>query len=217
MGTLSEYFTNLSELLLSELARFKQDAAAGAPRDFFESKVLRPLLPGGIGLGPGEIVDVKDRRAGPFDIVGCSETYPSFGQGRAHYFLNDGVMFCLNVKDWRQADLTQFGQAAAALKKLERKSAYPVFCGAVSSTPLSVDEVMEFLRGSSGAEVDGVVSIGHNAVLRNFQGWYGAPERLPFVAERQGPEALKAFVFFLRRLAHAWAGWKFGLGDYQHL
>lgn len=217
MSALSEHFLNLSELLLSE---FEQARAAGkraAGRDIAISRWLTPLLPGIFHVGPGLVIDKKDRQAGPFDVVGCSEAFPAFGDGEARFFLNDGVAFCLNVRDWRENDLTQFGESAAMLKKMDRKSAVPIFCAAVSFTPLPVEEVIEFLNSPAGQSVDGVLSIGHNVVLRNFQGWYGSPDKLPFVTERQSSPALKSFTFFLMHLAHASLGWPFDLADYQHL
>jgi hypothetical protein len=54
-------------------------------------------------------------------------------------------------------------------------------------------------------------------MIRNTQAWYGDPERVPFVSERGGAEALKAFTFFLLQLAQSALGLPFGLAGYQHL
>jgi hypothetical protein len=163
------------------------------------------------------IVDIKDRQVGPFDIIGCTESYPTFGEGAASTFLADGVLFCIQARNWGENDLTQFGEMAAQLKMLEGKRSYPLICAAVAFDPLSLDHVAEFLKSPAGQAVDAVLSLGSNLTIRNTQAWYGDPQKVPFVTERGGAPSLKAFTFFLIQLAQNALGIPFGLTSYQHL
>ena len=129
----------------------------------------------------------------------------------------DGVVFCLQVKDWVENDLTEFGTLASQIKKLDRKKKTPISCLAVSFGLLPLKELSQFLSSPAGESVDGVICIGHHIILRNSQGWYGDSKKVPFVTESPGPEALKAFTFFLMKLSQTAAGLPFGLADYQHL
>lgn len=206
MGALLESFSNLTELLL-----------AGKERDIFLSRVLKPLLPISIRCGPGTLIDIKDRNVGPVDIIAASEAYPPLGDGGAALYPVDGAVFCLQVRHWAKDDLTTFGELSSQVKRLERRPGAAVFCAAVSLDPLSLEHVMEFLRGPSGRSVDGILSVGENVVIRNVHGVYGDPAKIPFVTERGGPEALKAFVLCLLQQAQAAANIPFGLATYQHL
>lgn len=214
MGTLTESFTNLSEYLLAER---KKSKARSAGVDLMLSKVLKPFLPSAIRYGSGTITDIKDRQVGPLDIVSSVDAFPSFSDGSAATYLADGIVFALQVRDWAESDLTQFGEMALQIKKLERKKKDPIPCLAVSYSLLSLNELSQFLNSKAGQSVDGILCVGHHIVLRNSQGWYGDPSLVPFVTERPGPEALKAFTFFLLHLSQTAMGLPFGLSDYQHL
>jgi hypothetical protein len=214
MGTITESFSNLSEYLLTEQKKSKKHSTEV---DLILTKLLKPFLPSGIRCGTGTITDIKDRQSGPLDVVASIETFPSFGDGQAATFVGDGVAFCLQVKNWAENDLTHFGELAAQIKKLERKKKNPIPCLAVSFGLLPIPEVTQFLHSSAGQSVDGILCLGHHLVLRNSQGLYGDPVRVPFVTERPGPEALKAFTFYLLQLSQSALGLSFGLSDYQHL
>ncbi len=214
MGTLTESFANLSDYLLAQRKKSKQRSTEV---ELVLSKVLGPLLPSGIRCGSGTITDIKDRQVGPLDIVAAVDTFPPFSDGSAATYLADGVVFVLQVRDWAESDLTQFGEMALQIKKLERKKKDPIPCVAVSFGLLSLSELSQFLNSKAGQPVDGILCVGHHIVLRNSQGWYGDPSRVPFVTERPGPEALKAFTFFLLHLSQTAMGLPFGLADYQHL
>jgi len=214
MGTITESFGNLSEYLLAEHKKSKRRMS---DLDLLASSVLKPFLPSAMRWGSATVTDIKDRQTGPFDLVAGIDSYPSFSEGTAATFLADGVVFVLQVRNWAESDLTQFGDLARQFKKLERKKKEPVPCLAVSFEGLSLPELSQFLNSKAGQFVDGVLCIGQHVILRNSSGLYGDPARVPFVTEQQGPEALKAFTFFLLELSHAALGLPFGLADYQHL
>jgi hypothetical protein len=214
MGTLTESFTNLNEYLLTER---KKSSKRSTEIDLVLSKVLQPLMPFGLRCGTGTITDIKDRQVGPLDIIASVNAFPAFSNGSASTYLADGVVFALQVKDWSESDLTEFGEMALQIKKLERKKKSPIPCFAVSFGQLSLPELSQFLNSKPGQPVDGILCVGHHIVLRNSQGWYGDPGRVPFVTESPGPEALKAFTFFLLQLSQTAMGLPFGLADYQHL
>jgi hypothetical protein len=214
MGTLTESFDNLSGYLLAEQKKSKK---RGSAAELVLSKLLQPLLPSGIRCRSGTLTDIKDRQVGPLDLVAGVESFPPFSDGSAAVYLADGVVFALQVRDWTENDLTQFGDMALQVKKLEIKRKNPIPCLAVSFGLLPLPELSQFLKSKAGEPVDGILCVGHHFVLRNSQGWYGDPKRVPFVTERPGPEALKAFTFFLLHLSQTALGLPFGLADYQHL
>jgi hypothetical protein len=214
MGILTESFGNLSEYLLAEHKKSKKHSAQV---DLVLSSLLKPFLPGGIRCGAGTISDVKDRQAGPVDVVATLDTFPPFSNGSASTYMADGVVFALQVRDWAEHDLSQFGELTAHVKKLEHKKKNRIPCLAVSFALLPLPELTQFLIGKSGQSVDGVLCIGHHFILRNSQGLYGNPSKVPFVTQRPGPEALKSFTFFLMHLSQAALRLPFGLADYQHL
>ncbi len=214
MGTITESFANLSEYLAEQNKKSKKRSAQV---DLILSKVLRPFLPSGIRCATGTITDIRDREVGPLDIIAGIDSFPPFGDGLAATYLADGVVFALQVRDWAETDLTQFGEMALQIKKLERKKRTPIPCLAVSFGLLPLPELSQFLNSKQGQAIDGVLCVGHHIVLRNSSGWYGNPARVPFVTERPGPEALKAFTFFLLQLAQTALNLPFGLADYQHL
>ncbi len=213
MGAITESFSNLTEHLLGEYKKAKKPSAAVG---FFAGQI-RNLLPTSIRMGPGTIIDLKERQAGPFDAIATTDNFPPFGQGNASSFLADGVVFTLQIKNWSEHDLTQYGALVKQLKKLDKKRKSEIACLAVSFEPISLSELTSFLGASSGQAVDGVLCLGHHFILRNSLGLYGNPEKVPFVSERSGPEALKAFTFFLLRLSQAALNQPFGLAHYQHL
>jgi hypothetical protein len=214
MGALTESFSNLTEMLLADR---QHSASRAADRELLLSRVLRPFLPSSIRCGPGTLVDLKDRHLGPFDVVACWEAYPPLGDGRATIFPADGAVFCLQARNWAVDDITQFAAMASGLRLFERRRNAPIVCAGVSFDPLPIDQVLDLLRSPAGQAIDGVLSVGQHVVIRNAQGWYGDPDRVPFVTERNGPEALKAFTLFLVHLTQSFVGMPFGLADYQHL
>jgi hypothetical protein len=214
MGSVTESFANLSDYLIDQNKKLKKRSAQ---TELVLSRVLKPLLPSGIRCGTGIIADIKDREVGPLDVVASIDSFPPLGDGQATTYLADGVVFVLQVRDWAESDLTQFGEMAQHVKKLERKKKTPIPCLAVSFDLLPLPELSQFLNSPKGQAVDGVLCVGHHIVLRNAQGWYGNPSKVPFVTERPGPEALKAFAFFLLQLSQTAVGLPFGLADYQHL
>jgi len=222
MGSVTESFADLNELLMDEHRHLMSPGTPPVNRlhagsQILISRLLKPLLPGAVRCGMGTIFDIKDRQVGPLDIVACWEAYPTLGEGAASKFLAEGVIFVLQVRNWASDDLTQFGEMAGQLKKLERKNRQRIFCGAVSFDLLSLEHVGEFLRSPVGQAVDGVLSIGHNVTIRNTQGWYGSTERVPFVTGRGAAESLKAFSLALLQSADGFLGLPFGMADYQHL
>lgn len=216
MGTITDKYADLANLLRVEGQRAGPLSAKGAPVpliDYF----LRPLLPLAIRCGPGTIIDVKDREVGAFDAVGCADAWPPVGHGSATTYLLDGVVFTLQMRDWSASDITQYGQMAQQLKSLERATSRPVFCGAISLAPLSLREIQDFLSGPSGQAVDGILVVGSHVVIRNSQGLYGDPSRVPFVTERGEGESLKAFAAALSQVSLSFLGQPFGWAAYQHL
>jgi len=214
MGTITESFSNLSDYLGSE---YKKSKKRSTQVNLVLSKVLEPLLPSSIRCGSGTIIDIKDRQVGPLDIIASVDAFPPFGDGQAATYLADGTIFVLQVRDWSENDLTEFAELAAQLKKLEKKKKTPVPCLAISFAPIELSEISQFLRSKPGQSLEGVLCIGHHIVLRNSLGWYGDPSRVPYVTERSGPEALKAFTFFILQIAQLSLAMPFGLADYQHL
>jgi hypothetical protein len=213
MASITESFAGLSELLLTE-----QRTRKISEREIFQQRLVTPLLPAAMRTGNGQIIDIKDRQAGPFDIIGCAESFPPLGEGRACLFMAEGVAFCLQVRNWKEEDLTQFAvQVAAPIKQLTRKSPVPIHCAVVGFGSLPAAQVADFLKSPSGQAIDGVLSIGEHVMLRNSQGWYGDPQRIPFVTERGEGEALKAFAFWLTHVAQTSLRMPYHLTEYQHL
>src|SRR5262245_7778057 len=103
MASITEIFSTLSEVLQADACTRKSP-----DREIITERLIKPLLPAAMRVGMGQLVDVKDRQLGPFDIVGCWEAYPPLGGGMAYQFLADGVAFCLQVRNWKEEDLTQF-------------------------------------------------------------------------------------------------------------
>jgi hypothetical protein len=213
MGTITESFGNLSEYLLAEYKKPKRRPAA----ELLLSSVVKPFLPSAIRCGAGTITDIKDRQVGPFDVVAATDCYPPFSEGTAATYLSDGVVFALQARNWSESDLTQFGELSRQMKALERKTKKPASSLAVSFEPLPLRDLSQFLNSKAGQAVDGILCVGQHVILRNASGLYGDPDRVPFVTEQPGPEALKAFTFYLLELSHAALGQPFGLADYQHL
>ena len=220
MGTITENYSNLNDLLVLDYRRRAEKTVGGpkTPRDILLSRVLRPTLPANLRLGPGTVIDVKDRPVGPFDMVGCWESYPAFGEGNATTFLIDGVVFCLAVRpSWTFESLSKLGEAALNFKSLSRKASQTILCLAVGFEVLAYQVVSDFLKTPVGNSVDGICSIGQHVMIRNNQGWYGDTDAVPFVSERGGGDSLKAFSFFLLQACQAAQGVPFSLVDYQHL
>lgn len=214
MGTLTESFANLTDLLLTKSKSAGRASTGDQP---LITQWLRPLLPSSIRCGPGTLLDAKDRHVGPLDVIASWEAYPPVGEAGASAYPIDGAIFCLQARNWVKEDLTQFAELASAIRKLDRRHTRPVFCGAVSYELLSLDQVLEFMRSPTGQSVDGVLTLGHHVVIRNSQGWYGDPVKVPLVTERGGAEALKALTLSLVQQAQSFVGLPFGLADYQHL
>jgi hypothetical protein len=212
MGSVTENFASLSEVLLSDYS-----AQKAPPRNILLNRLIRPLLPAAMRTGIGQIVDIKDRQLGPFDIIGCSELYPPLGEGLAGQFLVDGVAFCLQVRNWKEEDLTQFAAMAGKLKALIRRTKSPIPVAVISFETLPAPQVAEFMKSSAGQGIDGVFAIGQHLMLRNNQGWYGDPKRIPFVTEKGDGPSLKAFAFWLTHLSQTALGLPYLLADYQHL
>src|SRR5689334_9881378 len=118
MGSITESFSNLSDYLIGQN---KKPLKRAGQIDLFLNKVLKPHLPAAIRCGPGVITDVRDREVGPLDIIASIDSFPPFGDGQAMTYMADGVIFALQVRDWAEADLTQFGEMALQIKKLEVK------------------------------------------------------------------------------------------------
>src|SRR5262245_16594198 len=181
MGTVTETFANLSDFLTDQNKKHKKRSAQTA---LILSRVLKPLLPSGIRCGPGVITDIKDRAVGPLDVIASIDSFPPLGDGQAATYLADGVVFALQIRDWSESDLAQFGEMAQHVKILERKKKTPIPCLAVSFGALALSELSQFLGSPKGQAVDGVLCVGHHIVLRNSQGWYGNPVKVPFVTEQ---------------------------------
>jgi hypothetical protein len=212
MASVTENFANLSQVLLADY-----EAKKSHGRDILVNRLLKPLLPSAFRIGTGQIVDLKDRQLGPFDIVGCWENFPPLGEGIASLFLVDGVAFCLQVRNWKEEDLTQFAATAVKLKALSRKTKSTIICAVAGFEALPADQVSEFMKSSDGQAIDGVLSIGRHLMLRNTQGWYGDPKHIPFVTERGEGESLKSFAFWLVHIMQTFLNEPYQLSDYQHL
>jgi hypothetical protein len=212
MPSVTDNFATLTEVLLSDFQGKK-----GPAHKIFSSRLLKSLLPAAFRTGTGQLLDIKDRLLGPFDIVGCWEAFPPLGEGLASQFLVDGVAFCLQVRDWKEEDLTQFAAMAGQAKLLSRKMAAPIFCAAIGFESLPVAQVADFLKSAPGKPIDAVLSIGQHFTVRNDSGWYGDPQRIPIVTEKGEGESLKGFAFWMAHLAQNFLGMPYHLGDYQHL
>lgn len=212
MASITENFSNLSQVLLADY-----QARKASECDIFMNRLLKPLLPAAMRAGMGQIVDVKDRLLGPFDIIACSEVYPPLGEGMAGQFLADGVAFCLQVRNWKKEDLTQFAAMAGKLKALIRRAKSPIICAVVGFEPMPAAQAAEFLKSSGGQPIDGILSIGQHLILRNAQGWYGDTQAVPFVTQKGDGESLKSFAFWITHIAQTFLGIPYQLADYQHL
>jgi hypothetical protein len=212
MPSITDTYATLTEVLLSDYQGKK-----GPAHKIFSTRLLKPLLPAAVRIGTGQLLDIKDRMLGPFDIVGCWEAFPPLGEGMASQFIVDGVLFCLQVRDWKEEDLTQFAAMAGQAKMLARKTAMPLICAAVGFESLPVAQVAEFLKSATGKPIDAVLSIGQHFTVRNEQGWYGDSQRIPMVTEKGEGESLKGFAFWMTHLVQTFLGMPYHLGDYQHL
>jgi hypothetical protein len=212
MGSITDNFSTLSEVL-----RADHTARRTPDREIVLSRLLRPILPGAFRCGMGEIVDLKDRQLGPFDIITCWEVYPPLGEGMAHTFLADGVALCVQVRNWKEEDLTQFAKMAGQLKSLERKKKNPIFCAVVGFDSLPAKQVAEFMKSAVGQSIDGVLAVGEHVMIRNSQGWYGKATQVPYVTEQGAGESLKAFAFWLAQITQSFLNMPYALSDYQHL
>jgi len=81
MGSITETFSSLSEVLLSDYS-----ARKAPERDILSTRLLKTCFP------PRYAWDGTDYRSqgpplGPFDIVGCWEVFPPLGEGMARSFL----------------------------------------------------------------------------------------------------------------------------------
>lgn len=217
MGTLTDKFSDLCDVMKMEYQKATATARPGAGGEILLQRLLRPLLPAQIRCGPGTILDVKDREVGPIDVVGCSDGWPPIGDQAATAYLLNGVIFAVQAKDWAVNDLTQFGAMSQQLKNLERQASQPVFCAAFSFTDIPQKEIADFMAAPSGRPVDGVIVLGSHVIIRNSLGRYGDPQKVPFVTERGAGESLKAFAFALVHAAQSFSGQSFGLASYQHL
>ena len=217
MGTVTDKFADLTEVLRAEYVRDSGTPRPALGGQILIEKLLRPLLPAAIRVGPGTVVDVKDREVGLFDAVGCAEAWPPIGTGSATTYLLDGVAFVVQARDWASSDLTQFGELAQQLKGLGRSTARPLWCGAVSFNDVALAEIRDFLASPAGSALDGMISLGSHVVIRNTRGTYGDPATVPFVTERGSGESLKSFAFALVHAAQSFLGIPFGLSGYQHL
>lgn len=214
---ITDYFNSLTQVMQLDYAAARKTPHHGDTLKIVTERFLKPFLPSSTRQGYGFVLDVFERQAGPFDVVAASDFWPPVGQGDANRYLVDGVIFCLSARDWATADLTQFAATARDLKALKRKATHPLLCTAFSFTPLETPEVLEFLKSNAGIAVDAVFSLGRGLVIRNNFGWYGDPQRLPFVTENVAAPALKFYALYLLQAVHAAAGVPFGWADYQHL
>ncbi len=215
MGSISESFQQLSEVLLAEA----QKPITTRPTEsvLLWQRLLRVVLPAAVRISSGSIVDIRDRQVGPFDLIASLDAYPIFGDERVSIVPADAVIFCLQVRSLEASNLSEFGTTAASLRKLESQSPAPTFCAAVVFGLLPLLELSEFMKGSEGQAVDGVLSLGHHFIVRNSQGWYGDTKAVPFVTERDAGAAFKAFTFLLLNIAQARLGQPFVASAYQHL
>ena len=128
MGTITDSFANLNEHLVAEQKKLKKPGAAA---DLLLKKWLEPLLPSGLRCVTGTITDIKDRQIGPLDVIAVTENFPPFSEGLASTTLADGVVFCLQVRDWAENDLSQFGEMALQIKasNAKRRIAHPLLRG----------------------------------------------------------------------------------------
>jgi hypothetical protein len=214
---ITDYFASLTQVLQLDYASVQKAPHHGEMLKLLYKRFLDPLLPVSVQHSAGFVLDIRERQAGPFDVVAASDFWPPVGQGEANMYLSDGVIFCLSARDWATADLTQFAVTAKELKALKRKAPQPILCTAFSYTPLETSEVLEFMKSSAGDSIDTVFSLGKNLVIRNSLGWYGNPEKIPFVTENVAGPAMKFFAFYLLQAVHVAAGMPFGWADYQHL
>jgi hypothetical protein len=220
MATITESFANLSTFLLAEFQRESTFATArphARARQLLVDRFLRPLLPTSVRVGPGTLIDVRDRGVGPFDVIACSDAFPPFGDGLETRFLVDGAIFACNMRDWAAEPISDFAKWAMQVKNLERAQTQPLLCAALSYTPVSLEELKDFMQGPEGKAVDAVFCMGHHLIARNDRGLFGDPAKIPFVTQRESAQAFKAFAFLLLQATQAYLGNPFDLGRYQHL
>jgi len=214
---ITEYFSTVTDVLQADFKAAQKQPQRGQLTSIIQDRLLKPFLPPTVRMGSGFVVDMKERQAGPFDCVVSGGSWPPFGQGESSVWLADGVQFCLSARDWASSDLSQFAESAKAAQSLHRQSGQPIPCLAFSFGDLLIPEVLEFMQSPQGQAVDAVMSLGKNLVVRNRFGWYGDPEKTPFVTERSGTASLKGFTFYMIHTVHAAMGQSFPLADYQHL
>ncbi len=214
---ITDYFNTLTDILKMEYEAAQKVPRHGYTAHILSERLLKPFLPSSIRHSTGLVLDIKERSVGPFDVVAALDHWPPVGQGEGSLYMAEGVVFCLSAKDWAKSDLTQYAQMAKTVKSFERKASLPIQAIAFSYTPLEVPEVLEFLKSNAGDSVDAVFSLGNSLVIRNAQGWYGDPQKVPFVTEKTAGPALKFFAFYLLQIVHAAQGIPFGWADYQHL
>ena len=77
MGSLTEGFANLTEAMLADYGPALPGVRRPSTAAILTSRLLKPMLPSAIRCGPGGIVDLKDRQAGPFDVVGTWDIFPA--------------------------------------------------------------------------------------------------------------------------------------------
>jgi hypothetical protein len=212
MGSITENFSSLSDVLKTDYAAHQLPG-----REILSTRLLHSLLPASFRHAKGQLIDVKDRVAGPFDIVACADAFPTLGDGIAHQFLADGVALCIQVRNWKEEDLTQFASIADQLKQLERKKKAPIFCAVVGFDNMSANQVSEFMKSTAGKSIDGILSVGEHVIIRNTQGWYGNAQKIPFVTAQGSGESLKSFAFWVVQIAQTYLGQPYSLSDYQHL
>lgn len=214
---ITDYFAALTDILRQDYQDSLRQPRHGRLAEIVRERLLRPFLPTTTRFSTGSVMDVRERQAGPFDVVASADAWPAVGQGESSIFMADGVMFALSARDWARSDLTQFAQAAAVVKTFPRQSPLPIQMAAFSFTPLELKELQEFLTSAAGQAVDAVYSLDRGLIVRNSLGWYGTPAAVPFVTESVAGPALKFFAFWLMQCVQSAAGKSFGWADYQHL
>jgi hypothetical protein len=223
MGSLSDAFSSLSDVMQADVKALGLGAKSPKPRRAAESEILvnrllKTFVPKTVQFGGGNLVDVLDRQVGPFDLVAHADTFPALGDPAASLFLSDGVIYTLAVSDqWTDKDLSAYADMASQAKTLQRKGTTPLFNGVVDFGRLDYAQASAFLRLPIARPIDFFFSLGQYCVIRNLHGWYGNAQEIEFVTERGGPESLKAFALLQLQVVHQYLNLPFTYGDYQHL
>jgi len=220
MGSVTDHFSNLDDLLTVEFKKTQELIGKNRiyARDILIQRVFQPLFPKTMRFGTGTLLDIKDHQAGPWDVIGATDQLPLLGDGLASLFLTQGVLFALQAHGkWEDTHLSQLTDLSQSTNALTYESEHALFLGGIGLETPSFSDMRDYFKSDKAQHLDGFLSLGHFAIVRNRKGWYGDPVTIPFVSVQGGPEALKAFCFLLLTIAYTALHIPSQFSDYQHL